>query len=121
MARGTHRLVSLVPGVADAVRYGLAYLDAYGIEAEVTSAGRTSAEQQRLYDLYKAGRGAPANRPGTSAHEYGLAVDIASIHGSRHQHQQYVIAVMQWLGFVAPYSHEPWHFEVPEWRRYAQR
>jgi len=120
MARGTHRLVSLVPGLSDVVRYGLAYLDAYGIETEVTSAGRTSAEQRRLYELYKAGRGNPAASPGTSAHEYGLAVDVSSIYGSRHQHQQYVIAVFRWLGLATPYPHEPWHFEVPDWRRYVR-
>lgn len=121
MASGTHRLVSLVPGLADAVRYGLAYLDAYGIATEVTSAGRSSAEQLRLHQLYLAGKGAPANRPGTSAHEFGLAVDISSVHGSRHVEQQYVIAVMRWVGLSNPYPHEPWHFEVPNWQRYARR
>ena len=36
------------------------------------------AVNERLYDLYLAGLGAPANPPGSSSHEYGTAVDLAS-------------------------------------------
>jgi LysM repeat protein len=42
------------------------------------SAFRTYEQQAYLYDLYLAGQGAPANPPGTSSHEYGTAVDVAS-------------------------------------------
>lgn len=37
---------------------------------------RDTAEQKRLYDLYKAGKGNIAAAPGTSWHEYGLAIDL---------------------------------------------
>jgi LysM repeat protein len=39
---------------------------------------RTWAQQSYLYNLYLAGAGAPANPPGSSSHEYGTAVDLAS-------------------------------------------
>lgn len=45
----------------------------------VTSARRTHSEQARLYKAYLRGDndGLPAMPPGTSDHEFGLAVDIA--------------------------------------------
>ena len=42
------------------------------------SAYRTFAEQSQLYDEFLAGTGAPANPPGTSSHEEGTAVDLAT-------------------------------------------
>jgi len=42
------------------------------------SAYRSYDEQAYLYDLFLAGAGAPANPPGTSSHETGLAVDVAT-------------------------------------------
>jgi LysM repeat protein len=41
------------------------------------SAYRTYDQQSYLYNLYLAGQGAPANPPGTSTHELGVAVDVA--------------------------------------------
>ena len=52
----------------------------YGVDlypAGPVSGYRTTAQQQELYDLYLSGQGAPANPPGTSSHEDGLAVDLA--------------------------------------------
>lgn len=40
-------------------------------------AGRTYAEQKQLYDLYKAGKGNLAAKPGTSLHEKGNALDVS--------------------------------------------
>ena len=42
------------------------------------SAYRTWDQQAYLYDLFLAGAGAPANPPGSSSHETGLAVDVAT-------------------------------------------
>jgi LysM repeat protein len=56
-------------------------LATYGIDiypAGSLSAYRTYDQQAYLYDQYLAGVGAPANPPGTSSHEYGTAVDLAS-------------------------------------------
>jgi murein DD-endopeptidase MepM/ murein hydrolase activator NlpD len=53
----------------------------FGVELQ--SAGplsgyRTYEQQAALYDQYLAGTGAPANPPGTSSHELGVAVDLAT-------------------------------------------
>jgi murein DD-endopeptidase MepM/ murein hydrolase activator NlpD len=56
-------------------------LATYGIDiypGGSLSAYRTYEQQAYLYDLYLSGVGAPANPPGTSSHEYGTAVDLAS-------------------------------------------
>lgn len=46
----------------------------------VTSARRSSSKQARLYERYLQGKSKiPANRPGTSLHEHGLAFDMARI------------------------------------------
>jgi len=46
----------------------------------VTSARRSSAKQAYLYSRWKSGKSLiPANRPGTSLHEYGLAFDMARL------------------------------------------
>jgi LysM repeat protein len=53
----------------------------YGIELEPggpLSAYRTSDQQAELYDLYLSGQGAPAVPPGSSSHEAGLSVDLAT-------------------------------------------
>lgn len=42
------------------------------------SAYRTSEEQRYLYELYLAGQGAPAAPPGSSSHQAGTAVDLAT-------------------------------------------
>ena len=42
------------------------------------SAYRSYDQQAYLYGLYLSGQGAPANPPGTSSHETGLAVDVAT-------------------------------------------
>jgi len=55
-------------------------LNNYGVDlypGGPASASRTAEQQQELYDLYLSGQGAPANPPGTSTHESGLAVDVA--------------------------------------------
>ena len=42
----------------------------------IVTAGRTRAQQQALYEAYKAGRGNLAAPPGTSLHERGTAMDV---------------------------------------------
>ena len=53
----------------------------YGVELQPNgslSAYRTSEDQAELYNLFLSGQGAPANPPGTSSHELGTAVDVAT-------------------------------------------
>lgn len=46
------------------------------LELEINSAFRRMADQERLYKLYKSGKGYPAAKPGWSLHQSGMAVDI---------------------------------------------
>jgi LysM repeat protein len=53
----------------------------YGVELQPggpQSAYRTDDQQAELYDLYLSGQGAPADPPGSSSHQLGLAVDVAT-------------------------------------------
>jgi LAS superfamily LD-carboxypeptidase LdcB len=57
-----------------------ASLRLYGIDlypAGPLSAYRSYAQQLYLYDLYLSGQGNLAAPPGTSSHEYGIALDLA--------------------------------------------
>ena len=76
---GTLYLASYAATAWNAMRE--ASLRYYGVDlypAGPYSAYRTYAQQGYLYDLYLSGQGAPANPPGTSSHETGLAVDVAT-------------------------------------------
>jgi LysM repeat protein len=58
-----------------------AALAGYGVDlypAGPLSAYRTSTQQGEMYDLYLSGVGAPAAPPGSSSHEYGVSVDLAT-------------------------------------------
>jgi len=74
----------------------------------VTSAFRTRAEQQHLYDLFLAGKGSPANKPGTSKHEIGEAVDVEC--DSSHNAIRAEL-VKKW-GLITPHKEELWHMEL---------
>jgi LAS superfamily LD-carboxypeptidase LdcB len=72
----------LTPAAADAWNAMHAEaLRVYGVDLQPggpMSAYRTYDQQAQLYDLFLAGEGAPANPPGTSSHELGTAVDVAT-------------------------------------------
>jgi len=71
----------LIPAAADSFNaMRQASLDQFGIDlypAGPLSAYRTYDQQAYLYNLYLSGKGAPANPPGTSEHNLGIAVDLA--------------------------------------------
>lgn len=70
---------------------------------------RSRAEQTRLYNLYLAGKGSPANKPGTSKHELGEAADVAC----DAKHDQLRADLAKKFGFLQPYfKTEPWHLEL---------
>ena len=106
--------------VASAARGIVAELARRGIRAVVTSGYRSLAKQARLYKAYR--RGGPlAARPGQSAHNYGLAVDIALVgqpRDARDYRTMHRIAAtfgLQPLG-VLQRGKDPYHVEVPNWR-----
>jgi len=58
-----------------------ASLAGYGVDlhpAGPLSAYRSSTQQGEMYELFLSGVGAPANPPGSSSHEYGVSVDLAT-------------------------------------------
>lgn len=70
------------------------------------SAYRTAEQQAYLYDLHLSGQGAPANPPGSSTHELGLAVDLATP-----EMRSVVDQIGPAYGWHAPHSNEWWHVE----------
>jgi LAS superfamily LD-carboxypeptidase LdcB len=98
-----------------------------GIDARVTSGHRSIARQRQLYRAHL--RGGPlAAPPGKSAHNYGLAVDIAlpgvdpsSFFGWRKYRKLHAIAERWGLVTLdgAQRREDPYHLEWPDWRGYA--
>jgi LysM repeat protein len=105
--------------------YGAAYLDStaapswnsmrdaslsqFGVDlypAGPLSAYRTYDQQAYLYEQYVSGQGAPANPPGTSSHELGIAVDLADP-----SMRSVVDQIGGSYGWSAPYSNEWWHVQ----------
>lgn len=92
--------------------YAIELAARYGITVTVTSVYRTWAEQARLRAKYEAGQSKfPANRPGDSAHQYGLAFDSWVAERDRDFWQQ----IREHVGWRVPRN--DWiHAEYPDWR-----
>jgi hypothetical protein len=85
-------------------------LRVYGIDiypGGPLSAYRTYEQQAALYRAFLAGRGAPADPPGTSSHESGTAVDVAT------RAMRRVIDQIGWrYGWSKVHGpHEWWHLD----------
>ena len=76
---------------------------------KLTSAFRSYATQEKLWKDYKAGKGNPANRPGYSLHEFGLAVDILSSDAALLDNS----GLLKKWGFWRPLAPNPeaWHIQ----------
>jgi LAS superfamily LD-carboxypeptidase LdcB len=100
--------LSLDPAAADAWnQMAAAALEQYGVElhpAGPVSAMRTYEQQAELYEQFLAGTGAPANPPGTSSHELGVAVDLATS-----EMRSVVDAIGGAYGWSATIPSEWWH------------
>ena len=71
-------LRSLHPGLVPWARWIYAVGKQQDGRLVVTSARRSRSKQAELYQRYLSGQSKiPANRPGTSLHEHGLAFDMA--------------------------------------------
>lgn len=116
-------LSGLWPPFAEAVRILQWYVDYFHLDAKVVSGYRSMEEQQRLYAkgrtpdevrrrVSKKGTGGAVTDapPGSSAHNYGLAIDVEGTH------QADVIYLAQLLGF-GTVSWDPAHIEWPNWRQ----
>lgn len=103
--------------VARAFRHMAAAALLDGIRLVVNTAWRSYEEQKRLHDLFIAGTGAPANRPGTSNHQLGISVDLNRAPGDDPKTRAPDSPVDLWLmaharqyGFVRDVPVEPWHW-----------
>ena len=81
-----------------------------GVRISIVSGFRTMDQQRYLYNLYLAGRGNLAARPGYSNHQSGLALDLNTSSAG----------VYNWMsrnasryGFRRTVPSEPWHWERP--------
>jgi len=81
----------------------------------VTSARRSRAKQRELYTRWQRGLSKiPANRPGTSLHEFGVAFDLARIGIDPLEDD-----LLMWLGYWWEYyggrhggKRDPVHFQI---------
>jgi len=123
MSARTRGLDRTIRAAAD---YAIAVATAYGIPVTVTSGKRGWVEQARLRQRYESclARGEevspananascryPANRPGDSAHNYGLAFDS----WTPPEYQEAWNYIRRAVGFAVP-SHDQIHAEMPSWR-----
>ena len=119
---GTYLLSGLWPPYAEAVRYLLAWADYYNLQSTIVSGYRSLDEQARLYAkgrtqyeiqqrVRKHGGGGSVTDapPGSSAHNYGLAVDFEG------PDQRAVISLARQIGFGL-ISWDPGHVEYPGWQ-----
>lgn len=87
-----------------------ARMRAVGMPPGITSAGRDAAEQQRLRDLYLAGKGNYALPPEKSLHVAGLAVDLPGNINDPATPRGWIRAHGFDHGWTAV-ANEPWHHE----------
>ena len=118
-------LSGLNPGLRPAAQWTLDVAAHYGVPVTVTSVYRSWQSQRELYDRYRrsveagtfrrpGGVQYPANRPGDSAHNWGLAWDSTV----PERYQEWWNYVRRLAGFeVLP--NDVIHAQLPNWRDYV--
>lgn len=106
-------LAGLHPAVRQRARLAIDYAMRQGVPVQVTSTFRSIEHQRKLYTDYLNGQSQfPANPPGLSAHNYGLAWDSVVPEG----YVSWWTRVREAFGFRVPPN--DWiHAEVPNWQR----
>jgi hypothetical protein len=93
------------PQMQDAlVRMGQEYYDATGKKLNFNSAYRSMEEQEKLYRTKPPGM---AGKPGSSLHNFGLAVDIPSTQANELDK----LGLLSKYGFTRPIPNEKWHVQ----------
>jgi len=110
------QLRGLHPDVRNAAQYALQIANFNGVTPIITSAFRSWTEQAALRRKFEAGQSRfPANRPGDSAHNYGLAFDAVVPPAQLPMWT----AIREYVGFeVLP--NDVIHGQVPSWRQFVQ-
>lgn len=89
----------------------IAYAQRQGLRVNVVSVRRSEAEQRKLYENWKAGINRwPAEPPGQSAHQYGVAFD-ATVPPGQQEAWNWVRSAFGWR----IYGNDPPHAEYPNW------
>lgn len=128
----SHSLDDLRPEIRPMVDGFLADCRAAGLDVLVTCTARTLAEQAALYAQGRTtpGRKVTNAKPGQSAHNYGLAIDVVPLVNGKPDWEgddpcwQVLGQIgqargLQWFGAPdSPYKEEP-HFQLPNWRALA--
>lgn len=109
------QLRGLSPSVRTHAEYTLSWADYYGIPVTITSTYRSWNEQEALYREFLAGRSRwPANPPGLSSHNWGLAFDSV-VRSADQENWNWLRRALGW--YVPP--NDEIHAAVPNWRQYA--
>jgi hypothetical protein len=120
-------LRGLHPQVREAADWALGWAAYYSVPVTVTSTYRSWAEQRALRarweECLRTGRAGqpgpcqyPANQPGDSAHNWGLAWDSTV----PPEYQSWWNAVRRAAGFEV-LDNDQIHAQVPQWRQYVQQ
>jgi LAS superfamily LD-carboxypeptidase LdcB len=112
------QLRGLHPEVRAAAEWVLAFANQYGVRPVVTSGFRSWHEQLELRRKYEAGESRfPANLPGDSAHNFGLAWDAVLPEPLRDDpaYEAWWKALREYVGFEVP-ANDTIHAQVPGWR-----
>lgn len=103
------------PALRPAVDYTLQIAEAYGVPVTLTSLRRTCEQQAELRNNYLAGLSPyPANRPGDSGHQYGVAWDSV-VPAEYWPAWDFIRRAVGWK----VHDHDRPHAELPEWRQYT--
>jgi predicted amidohydrolase YtcJ len=90
----------------------VSYAEKFGIVPVIISVRRNYAEQAKLYSNYRAGKSKwPANPPGQSAHQYGVAFDATV----KPEHQEAWNYIRRGFGWRV-HETDPPHAEYPDWQ-----
>ena len=119
---GRTKILSLDPSIKAAAEWALGVADYYSVPVTVVSGRRTMEEQRRLRRNFEqcvaTGRFPsppdckfPANRPGESAHNFGLAFDSVV----EDRYMEWWTHVRELVGFRVISGDAP-HAEYPNWR-----
>lgn len=108
---------NLVAGADQALQaMNAAFRQKFGYDIKINEGGRTRARQQELYNLYRAGKGNLAAKPGTSLHESGRALDLGGAfqNAGSAEHRWLQANAGRW-GYKWTGKNfkqfEPWHWE----------